>query len=198
MAAAFGGYVILVRLLPYLLDRMGFAVTLDAGLCPWNYSPMMALCLFGGARFARPWTVWVVGLGSYLVSDLLLAMLKGPAFAFHPVSVAVYAAFAGGILLGSLLRRRGGSLAILGTGLGAEIAFFGLTNFVVWLLFHGQPPTYYSFDLKGLMSCYAMGLPFFKYSLLSTAFYGVLLFGGWAYLTRSSEAREDSGSTVTG
>ena len=62
----------------------------------------------------------------------------------------------------------------------AEIVFFLMTNFASWMLWHGQPPTNYTFDLSGLMTCYVAGVPFLYRSLAGTLIYGVLLFGGYA------------------
>jgi hypothetical protein len=57
---------------------------------------------------------------------------------------------------------------ISGALLGALI-FFIITNFGVWTL--GS----YSYDLKGLLLCYTLAIPFFGYSLISTLTYSLLI-----------------------
>jgi hypothetical protein len=41
---------------------------------PWNFTPVGALCLFGGACFARRWAAFAVPLAALLLSDLVLAV----------------------------------------------------------------------------------------------------------------------------
>jgi hypothetical protein len=57
---------------------------------------------------------------------------------------------------------------ISGALLGALI-FFLITNFGVWTL--GS----YSYDLKGLLLCYTLAIPFFGYSLISSLTYSFLI-----------------------
>lgn len=56
--------------------------------------------------------------------------------------------------------------ASAGTGLWAALFFFVWTNFGVWLMGDGNV---YPHTLTGLMQCYAMGIPFFRGTLLSGA-----------------------------
>lgn len=198
IALLFAGYNILVRLSPYLLEKAGVMVSMDAAICPWNYSPMMALCLFGAARFMQGKLVWAVTLGSFLASDLLLGLMMGWNYAFYPTFYIIYAAFAVGILLGGRLRKTNSFAMIFGTGILAEVVFFLTTNFASWLAFHGQPPTNYAFSFGGLLQAYYFGLPFFGRSLLSTLTYGTLLFGAWAWISqmaKTSAAAEVDGAT---
>ncbi|MFT5468131.1 MAG: hypothetical protein ACI8UO_003239 [Verrucomicrobiales bacterium] len=195
IAVAFAGYNILVRVLPHLLEAMGIAVTLDPTLCPWSFSPMMALCLFGAARFGQSKLIWLIAIGSFFVGDLLVAGLiathkgwgAGFAHSFYSGFFVVYIAFAIGILMGSRLRRTNRFGPILGAGILAQLAFFVVTNFAVWIAFHGTAPGAYAFSFQGLMNCYYMGIPFLGLNALSTLIYGTIFFGGWNWIAAQTK-----------
>src|SRR4029079_3640851 len=40
---------------------------------PWNFTPVGAMCLFGGAYFVRKWQAFAAPLVGLLLSDLILA-----------------------------------------------------------------------------------------------------------------------------
>ena len=54
--------------------------------------------------------------------------------------------------------------------LGACV-FFVITNFSVWLL-----SDMYPVSIQGLTSCYILALPFFQNTLVSTLFFGCIIF----------------------
>ena len=56
----------------------------------------------------------------------------------------------------------------------SSIIFFLVTNFSVWA-FTGM----YDKTFSGLMVSYTMGLPFFKWSVISTLLYSGVLFGAY-------------------
>ena len=64
----------------------------------------------------------------------------------------------------SLLKRISG--ALLGS-----ILFFLVTNFGVWSL--GS----YGYDIKGLITCYTLAIPFFTYSIISTFLFSSIIEG---------------------
>lgn len=156
---------VLMRLLPYLLG-MGHSYVF-----PWNVSPLTAMCLFGGAHFAeRRWGL-IVPLAALFISDLFIG--------FYSTMPFVYGSFCVTACLGFLLRKRRSAataaLAVGSTALLAECVFFLVTNFAVWAM-----GTTYPHDLPGLAECYVAAIPFFKNSLLGTALYSLMLFGGFA------------------
>ncbi|MEM0970907.1 MAG: DUF6580 family putative transport protein [Verrucomicrobiota bacterium] len=197
MGVALSGYIILVKLFPYLLERWGVQIDPTFGAYPWNFSPVMAICLFGGSRFLRPWTAWLASLGGMLVADLAIFALKGPDFALSAISIAVYLSFALGLVIAHGLRKTGRSWPLFRGGLLAETVFFLITNFLVWITYHNQPPMHYAFDAGGLMRCYLNALPYFGRSLLGTLFYGSFLFGSWALISRIAESRASAPPWVT-
>ena len=168
-------YTLGFRLLPYSLDYLGLE-NIDPATTtwPWNLSPLFALCLYGAAHFSdRKWG-YLVPMGAMLIGDLGIWALTGRTeLAFYPYQIFVYASMALMISAGLILRRHRSIPAIAGVGLAASVLFFLVTNFGVWLLGEWTP---YSRDLAGLMECYAAGIPYFRNTLISMAFFSALLF----------------------
>jgi hypothetical protein len=99
----------------------------------------------------------------------------------------VYGMLALPVAFRSLLRRhlnldQGGlgsaSLAVtglVGCSLASSVLFFLVTNFGSWLWFN-----MYEHSMSGLIQCYAMAIPFFRYTLCGDLFFAVVLFSGYA------------------
>lgn len=133
---------------------------------PPNFSPVMALALFGGAYFASRWTGLAITGAAMLLSDLALG--------FHPLMWAVYLSFAAVVLLGGLLRDKRDRLGpVFLATVGGSLLFFITTNFAHWLMFNTYPHT-----LEGLVACYVAALPFLQNSLAGNLLFVGLLFGG--------------------
>jgi hypothetical protein len=111
---------------------------------------------------------------------------------FLPMMVAVYGSLAAPALLSRWLRTRAeirgeqrwsGQLARVAgwvaCGLGCSLLFFFASNFAVWLFspFHAFA---YPLTIAGLIECYAMALPFFRFTLAGDLLTSCVLFGGYA------------------
>ena len=174
-----------IRLVPYVLRRFGIETTPGIAYFPWNFSPMTAICLFGGACLADRRVAFVVPLAILVLSDIGIAILmNSPRFGFYHGQEFVYGCFCLNVCLGLWIRNRRNVATIAATGLLAEIVFFVVTNFGVW----AYSTTTYPHTVAGLTACYIAAIPFFGRSLLSTAMYSAVLFGGYALL----ENREPS------
>lgn len=175
---------------PWLLAGMIVVAALSRLLPhPPNFSPIIAMALFGGACFgSRSWAV-AVPLLAMLVSDVVLAAVQG-GFWFHylthadylPSVTANYASVALSVLLGFGLRGRASGGHVLGASLAGSVLFFAISNFAVWLTAFHVP--YYPACSAGLVPCYVAALPFFQWTVLGTLAYAALLFGGFALLRR--------------
>jgi hypothetical protein len=181
---------------------------------PFNFAPVGALGLFGGAR---------LGLGLALVlpvavmagSDLLLWKISG----FSPFNPYVYASFLLNVVLGRLFLRSGSAWRIGAVSLLTSLQFFLITNFGVWLASSaeaypmpdgkalvietkpGEPFQTFHFarTLPGLLACYGVALPFFGTDapplgflgnqVVGDLFFCGLLFGLQAALQASVFAR---------
>jgi hypothetical protein len=171
----------LIRLTPYILGALGMGDVHDATAFLWNFSPVSALFLFGGARLADRRTAYLVPLAVMLLSDLGIAALMGDLkMGLHAMIPVIYGSYALMVWLGTKLRESRNPWAIAGAGLAGEVVFFLITNFANWVVQTG----YYPHTFDGLVACYAAGLLFFRYSLASLALYGTLLFCGFALIER--------------
>lgn len=149
---------------------------------PWNFSPVEAIALFGGAYFASRALAIAVPLAALLVSDLALAALHGDVYASYFGGTSfwlVYACIALSCVLGFGLRGKASGGRVLAYSLAGSVLFFLVTNFGAWL---GSPM--YPQNAAGLMAAYVAGIPFFQWTLLGTLFYAAVLFGGFGLLRR--------------
>jgi hypothetical protein len=151
----------------------------------WNFAPVGALALFAGARL-RGWLAYALPLALLVLTDALLAHRHGYPF-LYPGTPFVYGSFLLNVLLGRLLRHTENPLDIGATSLCASVQFFVVTNFGVWLtsalIFPGDPHSYPP-TLAGLMTCYEMGIPFYRGTLAGDLLFTALFFGAHAWLTR--------------
>ena len=124
---------------------------------PYNFSPMIAAGIFAGFYFRHFY------LGSFVI---ILSMFLGDLFlGFHNTMFFTYVALAVIVLVSSYLN----SLKffnILYSTVFSSIMFFAITNLGAWLTLD-----IYTKDLNGLLQSYAMGIPFFNNTLLSTFIY---------------------------
>ncbi len=158
----------------------------------WNLTPMGGVSLFGGARLPA-WLAFTLPLGIMAGTDAILwAWLPG----WTPFNLAVYASLLVYVALGYFLLRKPTALTIVGVSLLGSLQFFLVTNFAIWLgasVPVGElggaswawisDPNYpysllkYTFDVSGLLACYAMALPFYGGTLAGDLIFPLVLFG---------------------
>jgi hypothetical protein len=140
------------------------AAALRLGAWLPNVTAVGALAIYSGSRL-KPWLAWIPALAVMAVTDLLLQRW----FGYPPFNRVVYTCFLIDAVLGAILLRR---VTVVRVGLGAFVSalqFFLITNFHVWLKSSDSAPLDYPKTLGGLMTCYAMALPFFGYTFLYEA-----------------------------
>jgi len=165
-------YTVLARLTPWILWKNGMDIDPETTVYPWNFSPLMAICLYGAANYKNRQWAFLIPLGALFLSDLgILAITEKLSWAFYPSQVFVYGCFALSIGMGMLLRKQRSALKITGTALVSEVIFFIVTNFGVWAF-----GSFYTPNAAGLVLCYTAAIPFFKLSLISTAVFTTLMF----------------------
>ena len=170
-----------VRLAPYAFG----AHHVDPGSMayPWNFSPILALSLFGGALYASRRLVYLVPLVTYLLGDVGIWVVTGRAdWALYAGQPVVYLAVALVATCGFLMRGKRSWGRLAGSGLLAALGFFVVTNFAVWASGGGVR---YPMNLAGLIDCYVQAIPFFRNSLISMAVFLPLLFSPVALRDRS-------------
>jgi hypothetical protein len=140
---------------------------------PWNFAPVGAMALFGGAKLGRSWQAFLFPLAALFCGDIFVGL-----YSLRLMSI-VYFSFVLSVLIGIAFRRSQSPLPLsLATFLGAS-QFFVITNFAFWAF-----GTTYQHTFAGLVTCYIAGLPYFCNTLAGDAFYSALLFGGFALLAR--------------
>jgi hypothetical protein len=142
-----------------------------------NVSPVAASALFAGIMLRRRSLAPVVPLAALLIGDAISG------FYHWQVMAVVYAALTLPAVAGILTRHLRASRVVVPTVLVCSLIFFVTTNFAVWA-WSGL----YSADMAGLIQCYAMGLPFLKYTIAGDLFWAAVLFGG-AWLAQRLTAR---------
>jgi hypothetical protein len=175
----------------------------------WNFTPLNALSIFGGARLPL-WQAFMFPVGVMAVTDTLIWTTKG----WKP-NLIVYGSFMLSVLLGRLLRRTSSPVLIGVCTLVVSVQFFLITNFSVWAGSRVDPASipdgdgyvtsmsespysypiiHYANSPKGLAACYwlaaaftrpeAPPLGFFGNLVLGDLFFVALLFGAHALALR--------------
>lgn len=128
--------------------------------------------LYFGAR--RPLWQAIFPVSALVVSDYYLTThVYNFPFAVQGY-LLTWAWYGAVIVLGAMLLRSRTSVARVAAGaMLAPTSFFAASNYAVWV---GQVGMY-PHTLAGLTACYAAGLPFYRYDLISTAIVAGLAFG---------------------
>ncbi len=161
-------------------------------LLPWhNVTAIGAAGLFAAAWFDRRSLALAVPLIALYCSDILLngifyrEYVQGWAL-FYPGLLWNYAAFAVVVLIGFITLRKVTAPRVVGSSLLASGTFFLISNFGVW-----AAGTMYPKTAAGLLTCYEMGLPFLRNTVLGDLLFCALLFGGLAWY-RSTNAHQEA------
>ena len=138
---------------------------------PPNFTPIIAMGLFGGAYLKDKRWALMLPVVAMLLADLFLG--------FHGTMIWVYGSLiiitAMGFLLNSGVTLKNGAIATL----GGSLLFFLVTNFGVW-----ASGSFYPKTVEGLISCYAAGIPFFGNTLAGSVFYSGLMFFGYEQIRK--------------
>jgi hypothetical protein len=144
---------------------------------PFNFSPIAALALFGGARYSNRFAAYLLPLAAVWISDLFLNYaFYGHFVPFYEGAFFTYAAFALIVLLGSVALRKFSAKNLLFTSLTASVLFFLVSNFGVWASGGLYPPT-----VAGITACYAAAVPFFRNTLAGDLVYSFMIFYAFAF-----------------
>lgn len=141
---------------------------------PPNFSPMLAIALFAGAKAPKRWLAYLAPVLALLLSDFLIETH------YMMIITALCMLIASG--LGAATEKWVGDastgkkvLAFGASGLLSAVIFFFVTNFFVW-----QTSGMYPLTQDGLSNCFMMALPFFHYQVISTWMFAGVAFGAWA------------------
>jgi uncharacterized protein DUF6580 len=131
---------------------------------PWNFAPVGAIALFGGAHFERRWLAIVIPLATMFIGDCFIGL--------HSLMPVIYATYALIAVLGMLLREKRTSFAFVGgASLLSSTIFYLTTNFAVW-----QMGTTYAHNAAGLVQCYVAAIPYFGNTIASDLLFTGIFF----------------------
>lgn len=151
---------------------------------PPNFSPILAIGIFGAAHFTKKWHALFISLLAIWFSDLIINNLiytTSIEFVwFYNGFLWQYGSYIIIILSNIYIFRNKISLAkTLGTAFGSSAIFFLVSNFGVWV-----GSLIYQKNLIGLLTCYSAGIPFFQNTIISNLLFTIVLFGSY-YLIQS-------------
>jgi hypothetical protein len=138
------------------------------GALPYNFTPVEAIALFGGAWFDDRRLAFIVPLGAMLIADSIIGL--------HAMLPVVYACIAASVVLGFGLRNRVSALRVAGFGVAGSLLFFVVVSFAEWLT--GDT----DYCRAGIVPCYVAALPFLQNWLAGTLVWSALLFGTFELL----------------
>ena len=172
-----------------LIAMIAFAVVmrlvnyLAPGALPWNFTPVEAIALFGGAYFADRRLGVAIPLVAMIVADVAIATTLPAAWVRDWLGTlpAVYLCIALTAVGGFALRNKVSAANVAIGAFASAVLFFVVTNFATWLAARAGAG---SACTESLAACYVAGLPFFKGTLYGTLFWSAALFGGFELMRR--------------
>jgi hypothetical protein len=142
-----------------------------------QFTPLGAALLYFGARapLKRMW----IPLAALIAADLYMTKMIY-AYPLKADQVVTWAWYAGVIVLGSvLLGKQVAPQRVAAGSLTASVAFFLVSNFAVWAVWHMYPKT-----LAGLLTAYVAAIPFFRNQVLADLLCAAVLFAIGALVER--------------
>ncbi len=161
--------------LPYALIAAGALLRIVPH--PWNFAPIGAIALFGGALLPGV-------LGPAI--PLAALALSDAALGFYPGAVWVYGSYVLIAFLGRRLTARRTTPRVVAYSLVASLVFYLVTNFGEWL------GPLYPHTPGGLWTSYVAAIPFFRNTVVSDLAYSLALFGIYGHAARLVERRRDA------
>lgn len=128
-----------------------------------NFTPTIALALFGGVYLPRKYTI-IIPVVFMFLSDMVLG--------FHNTMFYTWGSIVLISLIGVWMRKHNKLSNFLLSGVLSSVLFFVITNLGAW-------PTLYPMTWQGLTDCFVAAIPFFRNTFVSTVVYSVVLYGAY-------------------
>jgi hypothetical protein len=151
---------------------------------PPNAHAVAAAALLAGLIFSSRIVALCVPLLAMMISDSIIGGHDGLVMATVYGSLVLPVAFSG-------LLKRQWMLAPI-AALFSSVIFYLATNFAHWVSF-GDRMQEASWTLAGLIHCYAIALPFFKFTLAGDLGYTVVLFGAYGLFALAKSQNREPG-----
>lgn len=154
---------------------------------PFGFAPQWAIAIFAGAIIKDKKWSFFLPLASMFLSDLLyhalylngLTAIPG----FYEGQLSNYILFTALTVFGFIIRSFNWKNIYIAS-LAAPTTYFLISNFMVWSSNAGYVRAK---TFAGLMQCYADGIPFYAFSILSTLFFSAVFFGCYYLITKREE-----------
>lgn len=130
---------------------------------PPNLVPLGAIAVVTAFYMASRFS-WIIPLLAMLISDIFIG------FYDPKVMIAVYGSYLLMWGLGRWARSHQTRSALVPATLLGSVSFFAITNLAVWAF-----SPMYAKTATGLYTAYAMGIPFFKWTLTGDVLYALIL-----------------------
>jgi hypothetical protein len=167
-----------------ILVLIAFVLILAAALSrlafyPLNFSPVIAMALFGGAIIKDKKLAFTLPLLAMFISDLLFEVTHiAPGF-WGWGQLVGYGILALITVVGFNLKKIS-VLNVAGFSLVSSLIFFFLSNSSVWMF----DKSYYAQNFSGWMDCLAAGIPFLKNGIAADLTYSAIFFWGYVLLEK--------------
>ncbi len=134
-----------------------------------NFTPVAAIAIFSGAYLNKKYALFV---------PLVLMVLSDVVIGMHNVVIFTWGGFFLITFLGLWLKKHKNILGIVSVSCISSLLFYVVSNFGVWLM------GWYPHDLKGLINCYVLALPFLRNFTLATVIYAAVFVGAYELIAR--------------
>lgn len=146
---------------------------------PLNFSPVIAMALFGGAIFKDKKLAFALPLLAMFLSDVIFQVTNIATGFWGWGQLVGYGILALITMLGFNLKKIN-VVNVTGFSIASSLLFFFLSNSSVWIF----DTTTYSKTFSGWVNCLAAGVPFLKNGLAADLVYSALFFGGYVLLEK--------------
>ncbi len=130
-----------------------------------NFTPVAAIALAAGVYLGKKWAL-ILPLAGLFISDIFIGFYE------WKLMLAVYGSFLLIGFIGWWLKKNKSAVNIVSASFLASLLFFITTNFAVWIF-----APWYAKSTAGLLYCFELALPFFRYTLMGDIFFTVTIFG---------------------
>ena len=150
------------------------------GILPYNFTPVEAIALFGGAYFADRRLALIVPVAAMLIADTIIgASLTSEEFAsWYPLVPVIYGCILASTFLGFTLRGKVSALRVGACAVAGSLLFFAVVSFAEWMIGDTE------YCRAGIVPCYVAAIPFLKNWLVGTLVWSAIVFGGFELMRK--------------
>lgn len=150
---------------------------------PANFTAVLAVALFGGAKFRNAALAILVPLLVMLFTDISYSTIRyggtNVVMGFHTLMPLVYGCIALTSLIGIYISKKKNAGYIIAASIVSSTLFFLITNAGVW--YHNAE---FAQNATGLIMCYDLGIPFYRNQLIGDLFFNGVLFGVFSLVSK--------------